>query len=184
MRLISFSAAVAGLVSCGGGMKITIDYKPESVDRIANFKTYGWLPPPVSGDSRINNEFVAEHVSAAVDEELKDKGYTLVEGEEADFKIGFLVTIQEQTDVRTVNTYMGEEYGYDGPTGPGYNITYDITHEKGTLILDFVDIEQNVLIWRGIAQADVKTSSSEKSRKDRLYEAVGKILKEFPPDSS
>ena len=172
---------VLAALGCSGKMEISTNFKPADVQTIADYKTYSWLPRPDAGDTRINNEFVAEHVVPAVDRILAEKGFRKDTTGTADFKVGYIVTVQDITDIRSVNTYYGYEYGYEGATGPGYTTTYDQSYEKGSLIIDMVDIESEQLIWRGTAQAKTNPDTGRDKQQNRLEEAVQKILEKFPP---
>jgi hypothetical protein len=173
--------AVLAAVGCSPKMEISTTYKPADIQAISEYKTYSWLPLPKAGDSRINNEFVAEHVVPEVDRILAEKGLRRDTTGTAEFKVGYIVTMQDITDVKSVNTYYGYEYGYEGASGPGYTATYDVSYEKGSLIIDMVDIKSEQLIWRGTAQGKADPDSDPSKRQQRLEEAVQKILKEFPP---
>ena len=54
-------------------------------------------------------------------------------------------------------------------------------YEEGTFILDFVDPESMELIWRGIAQGELRNYSSPVKRYERIDEVVQKVLSNFPP---
>jgi hypothetical protein len=168
-------------VGCSSKMEISTTYKPGDVQAISQYKTYSWLPLPEAGDSRINNEFVAEHVVPEVDRILAQRGLRKDTTGTAELKVGYIVTVQDVTDIKSVNTYYGYEYGYEGASGPGYTTTYDASYEKGSLIIDMVDIESEQLVWRGIAQAKANPESDPGKRQQRLEEAVQKILEKFPP---
>lgn len=177
---IVLCAALAA-VGCSSKMEIATTYKPADVRTISGYRSYSWLPLPKAGDTRINNEFVAEQVVPEVDRILQERGFVKDTTGTADFKVGYLLTVQEVTDVKSVNTYYGYEYGYEGPTGPGYTKTYDVSYEKGTLIIDVVDTTSDRLIWRGTAQAKTDPDADRSQRREKLEKAVQKILKEFPP---
>jgi hypothetical protein len=174
--------AVILVAGCSSKMEISTDYKPADAQTISGFRAYAWLPLPESGDTRVNDEFVAEHVVSEVDRIFHERGYTKDTTGTADFKVGYILTVQDVTDIKSVNTYYGYEYGYEGPSGPGYTTTYDASYERGTLIIDVVDVKGEQLIWRGIAQAKTDPGADREKRQRRLEEAVQKILKEFPPN--
>ena len=50
-----------------------------------------------------------------------------------------------------------------------------------TFILDFVDVQSRELIWRGIAQGEVRNYSSPVKRNERIDEIVQNVLSNFPP---
>jgi len=54
-------------------------------------------------------------------------------------------------------------------------------YEEGTLILDFIDPEVNEVIWQGTAKSYVDDSMVTEKRELLIYDAVQKILVNFPP---
>jgi hypothetical protein len=53
--------------------------------------------------------------------------------------------------------------------------------EQGTLVLDFVDGPKRQIVWRGVAEAEVDRQRTPVEREKRLREAVGELLKKYPP---
>ena len=53
--------------------------------------------------------------------------------------------------------------------------------EQGTLVLDFIDGPKRQIVWRGVAEAEVNRQNSPAKRDQRLREAVGELLKKYPP---
>jgi hypothetical protein len=80
-----------------------------------------------------------------------------------------------------------DTYGYGagswwgGYWGGGMTTTTVRTYTEGTLILDVIDGERNELIWRGSASKTIDEMDSPEQREKTVQEAVGKLLKDFPP---
>jgi hypothetical protein len=51
----------------------------------------------------------------------------------------------------------------------------------GTLVIDVFDVEKKALVWRGVAEGQVRQSQDADKQKERINDAVRKILEEFPP---
>jgi len=58
--------------------------------------------------------------------------------------------------------------------------TNDFT--MGTLIIDILDMKSELLVWRGMAEAEVKEQIGEREREERVNNAVSKILENYPPE--
>ena len=131
-----------------------------------------------------------QRIRAAVERELEMKGFERVTSGDADFKVAFHVVAEEKLDVRTLDNYSYDYYGYRrfgrpfyyGYLGPGF-VTRSYVREylEGTVILDIVDAKKNELIWRGWASKALAHNPEADRVNMYVSEAVGKILEEFPP---
>ena len=103
VRILALLGAFA-LTSLAGCASVTVntDYDPVAVSRIADFGTYGWLPHPGGGDTRVNNQLVAARVIRAVDNALARKGYRPVDSN-PDFMLGWHVGLEDKVDVDQIN---------------------------------------------------------------------------------
>jgi len=52
---------------------------------------------------------------------------------------------------------------------------------QGSLILDIAPRVTNEVVWRGVAQAELKWDDSEARRAEHVRDAVKELLKKFPP---
>jgi hypothetical protein len=80
--------------------------------------------------------------------------------------------------------YRGQFIGAIPPWGvPDFEMTTSSLKifEEGTLILDIIDGPKRQICWRGIARAEINRQNSAAKRDQRLREAVGELLKKFPP---
>ena len=57
----------------------------------------------------------------------------------------------------------------------------DGNHESGSLVLDFS--ANGTVVWRGVAQAQIKMDADDKKREAILREGVRDLLKRYPPKS-
>ena len=151
------------------------DYDPEV--NYTGLKTFNWITLSVQKDIYTLND---TRIQEAVNAQLEVKGCKMTT-DNPDFLIAMNVTKEEKTDIRTWN------YGYGGRSmlyGDPFmsNTQFDVyQYEEGTFILDFVDPETMELIWRGIAQGELRNYSSPVKRYERIDEIVQKVLSNFPP---
>jgi hypothetical protein len=133
----------------------------------AKLKTFKFLDiPPESGI----NELDAGRLKRAVEKVMGGKGYTV--SEQADFGVAMHFGVQEKTQIDTIS------YGYYG-WGPGGAQVWQ--YDEGTLVIDFIDMEKNHLIWRGSGTKILSDNPSIDEKTKNINEAVTKILNEFPP---
>ncbi len=117
---------------------------------------------------------MVQRVGAAVEAQLKAKGYVPAEGA-PDFLVATYVGQLSRIQV----TDWG--YGY-GPRAAWYGGGVDVyQYEEGSLIVDIVDARSKRLVWRGTATAIVDPGATPEERTERIQEAVAKVFKDFPP---
>lgn len=167
-------------------LRVSHDYDPQA--DFSRLRTYTWLehPPDPVADPRVNIELFETRLERAVNRRLEEKGYVKVEAateteegqereaEEADFFVGYFITLDRKVDVNVVDNY----HGYGWMQGPR---VYVDEYDEGTLILDIVDAKTSTIIWRGIAMDRVDFLADPEERQERLQVVVDKILKRFPP---
>jgi len=158
-------------------------------DRNASFdryKTYSWAIepntlPPI-------NPAVDQAIHSAVDKGLADRGYTKAEGKTPDIYVVYHVTSVQKTDVRHYTDWgFGTTYrpGYGFYVGwPGNPVTYSVLDQDkvGALILDFVEVRRNQLVWRGVASSAIGEKGGDNA--SRAGQAVKLLLAEFPPPAT
>lgn len=190
MGLLIFAFA-AGLASCST-VQVETNYDKET--NFSRFKTFRWVEaPPVSvGDPRIDDSVLQARVRLAVNRELEEKGFKRVDSGDADMLVNYLVTVEEKMTGQNVN----DKYGYSPGTGwtqgerqgwswglggydaPSVPVTY---YEEGSVIIDMIDPATKRLIWRGSARTVVNADSDDETRRQRLNDAIRRVLAEFPP---
>jgi hypothetical protein len=156
-------------------------------DRKATFreyKTYAWAPPPPSTHKPA--PVVDEAIHAAVEKGLDVRGYTKAPaGKKPDFYVVYHVTAGEKGEVQHYTDWGLADGSHSGPghyTGwPGNPTTYKVLDREkvGALILDFVEVRRNQLVWRGVASAVI--SDKPEHNVPAATEAVHRLLLKFPP---
>ena len=161
-----------GLLIFASCSSITVNQDYNTNFDFSNWKTFGFIPIPESaGIDQIN----ATRLGDAIKNHLTAKGYKLEEP--ADFGVALAFHQQTVTDVQSYGTGYGYGYGYWG--GPG---GVDVTqYDQGTLIVDFIDMKENKLEWRGTGQGVLADNPSVEERMANIDTAVAQILVQFPP---
>jgi uncharacterized protein DUF4136 len=124
-------------------------------------------------------------VVRAVDEVLGARGYR-PSPDRRDFVIGWDAAIEGRRQVTTLNITTPPPGSIGGGrlrsgSPLGQTIKVEREFEEGTLILDITDARTGRPVWRGWAQAEVKTGVAPAERERRIQEAVRRILERFPP---
>lgn len=173
MFSVFFLLVVAGCSTLG----VQTDYDPDA--SFSELKTYRWLPSP-EGDPRVHNDIAEGRVVRNVDRVLGEKGYRVVTTDDADFLVGFQLALEGKLDVSNVDTYYGYHWGrpYAGGS-PVHRDKIIREYDEGSLIIDIIDTEEEEIIWRGSAQADVTHTTGEENEK-LVKEAVERMFRDFP----
>lgn len=174
---VAFLIAIAALVIGCSGIKVSSDYNPQT--DFGSLKKYAWLPKArqKTGDPRLDSPLLAARIEQAIEDTLAAKGYRLADVAEADFFVNYHVGIEAKIDVTSVPT----TYGYGRWGGVYTSETRVDQYDQGTLLIDFIDREQDDLVWRGSGQARVNEDGSPREREERVRKAVAAILEQFPP---
>jgi hypothetical protein len=83
-------------------------------------------------------------------------------------------------------TYGGAPASVDATMWTGGGGTANLTSSyvpKGTLQLQFVDRSTNKVIWNGTVSEKLDVENKKKSL-DRIYKAIAKLIREFPPKAA
>ena len=177
IRLLIISSLMVVAFGCST-FSYQYDYDPEV--NYTSLKTFNWITLSVQKDIYTLND---TRIQEAVNAQLEVKGCKMTT-DNPDFLIAMDVIKEEKTEVRTWNSGYGG-YGGRAMLYRGYymgNTQFDVyEYEEGTFILDFVDPESMELIWRGIAQGELRNYSTPVKRYERIDEIVQKVLSNFPP---
>ena len=188
-RLFAVTALVA-LAACASSIQVNHDFNPQV--SFAALQTFDWMPESGrQSDTRAANDLRERRFRTATEAYLTEKGFRKVTSG-ADFVVGYHLTLENQVDYRTVNTYWGSGWGYRGMYPGGYyggygggmasSQTTAYGYVQGTLIIDIFDVESHELVWRGVGEGKVQEDLTPQERDQRTREAVEAILADFPPN--
>ena len=163
------------LISCAGihGQDVISNYMPGA--DFSKYRTYKWVPIESAGQP---NQIVDAEIKESIDSEMAGKGFTKVEGDEADLLLGYHVAVNRE---RQWNAYgMGDGFPWAGIRTATASATSS-TIEVGTLVLDMYDRAAKQLVWTGSATNTINLSKDRQKNQRNLDKAMQKLLKGFPP---
>lgn len=168
--ILLLSAAIA-LTACSP-ISVTRDYDSET--DFSQYRTFKWVKqdPNAPSASRAEHDLFEKRVKSAVDAELIEKGFRRAGGAEPDFLAAWHIGAENKVNV--------ERYGYRySPRGRWYGTNVQAHYyREGTLIIDFVDPDEKVLVWRSTAVGSMKYFTKGERE---IQSSVAKMLEEFPP---
>ena len=149
-----------------------------TIDRSADFSKYKTFKVEVGtswGNSIGEKNVVAELAGA-----LTAKGWTQ-DMESPDVRVLVHGATEEKQQLNTFYTggYGGGYYGGWGWGGVGSSSTTVSEYTEGTLVIDMFDSSTKGLIWRGVAQDELK--KKQVKREKQATRAIDKMLRDFPP---
>lgn len=178
---ISALALAFVLAGCASGISTTQDFSPGA--DFTGLQTFDFMPePPRVRETRADNDLVDERFKNALVEVLEDKGFRKVDSGRPDFRVGYHLTLEDEVDYQTLNTYWGGSWRYGGPTVATRSVQ-ERRYTVGTLIIDVFDVASQELVWRGSGEGRVSADArTPEERQERVTEAVYRVLDRFPPN--
>jgi len=186
---IIFLLLIFSFITGCSSVKVSSDFDPAV--SFSGYQAYNWLPgaPKATGDPRIDgNTLLQSRIRNAVDDELNFKGFKKAEAGKADFWITFHVTLDQKTQIQTINSMNNYPYGWGGMYGGYYSNsalagrdTFVYSYDEGSIIVDIIDANTRKLLWRGTATDQVHFSDKPEEKEQKINEAIKKLLETFPP---
>jgi len=148
-----------------------------TVDRSADFSKYKTFSIAIATPwgNPIGEKNLLEELTGG----FTSKGWTVDTTGSPDVRI--LVHGATEEKKRLDTFYTGGYGGYRGWGwgGVGSSTTTVSEYTEGTLVVDIFDASTKGLIWRGVAQDELK--AKQEKREKQASKAITKLLKDFPP---
>lgn len=184
--------AIGMLTACGNPVQTEVDRHAD----IAGYKTFAWKAPErlEVHDPILDSDLMDKRMRTAVVRNLEDQGYVYDE-ESPDFLVTYHATTKDKVRSSGFGTRVSMAQYHvqdDGsllitPLTPRRSHYYSSTtvqeapaprsYEEAVLILDIIDSESEVLVWRGW---DKKRLTRKRFDTKSVRKAVEEILSEFP----
>jgi len=150
------------------------------VDPLADVSSatrFTWAPrmQEIRGDPNESELPDREALENAISGALREKGYEYTwKAGLADLKVGYLVVMN--------GAMSGEEISDRFGIQPGLNLQApdDVRYEKGTLVVDIIDVKTGRTVWRGALQGFADLAVPRDDRQGRLNDMVTFMLARFP----
>jgi hypothetical protein len=178
-------------LACGGGVKINTDYN-QMID-YGQFETFAFMPVEDRVDQ---NDLIAARIRNAISANVEEGGYEMVsDAARADLVVAWHLILDEKFS--TTTTGGGYSGGYYGAYGRGYwgrygyggggygmSTSYTTVNEwtEGTLVIDIIDREQDILIYRATAESKIQENVDPQERTERINDAIARMMADFPPE--
>jgi Domain of unknown function (DUF4136) len=158
-------------------------------DKSFDFKsvrTWGWKPQgrgevkmarTQEDDPEAMRQRVEPLIVDAVTREMPQRGLQEASGE-PDLHLTYYVLLTTSASAQTMGQFLPATTGWGLPPFAPATQSLEIMN-RGSLVLDFST--KQAVVWRGLAQADLKMDTDAKKRESVLREAVRDLLRRYPP---
>ena len=131
------------------------------------------------------NSLISKRVQRFTKEALDEKGYRLVERDQADFLVDYVYSSREVTVPAAIQPSVGVGFGprrYYGGVGVGVDYYYGgyQQQEIETLIFDIWDAKSKKHIWSAKTETNLVGSNAQKSD-ENFKKAIQAVFENFPP---
>ena len=147
------------------------------------YRSFAWMAPlrVEVEDPALDSELLDRRVQRLVTEALTEAGFQQTDPETADFLVTYRSSSREAVSGGTglsIGVGTARRGGGTAVCG-GLVVGGSRPQTVTTLMIDIIDREQNMLVWRGWRESDRRQDRYDDSRLKRLIEA---IVAEFPPE--
>lgn len=180
MKQILALAFIILLTSCSS---LKTDVASREEINFSDYKTMSWVD--------MKGKLSIYHLSGVMDERVKQgikdgfekKGLKVVEGNESDLIINYLIKGERDMESRSFNVSFGYHPYSNGMIGTYNTMTFTSSreYESGALMIDLVDRKTNQLVWRGRAKKAFPERTNPHDKLNAFYKIVDVLTKDFPP---
>ena len=161
--IISQAVVILSCLFFVSGCQTKPQYNSESDPEVdfTSYRTFAMMPLPsqIPGAEPDLILKVGDTVKSTLVDALKDKGYTQVDIDSADFTVNATGKVLPKVDVsdfgyQPYHTYpSAQHWGYNHPYTTGFKNIYVEEYEEGTLIIEIYDASTKKMVWVGWTSA-------------------------------
>jgi len=182
MKFTWTTILIVALIAGCSGIQVSQDYDPAT--GFGSLERFRWetTVQESTGDPRLDNPLRDSRIRKAVEQVLKEKGFSPSKDGEATFLIRYRETLNKKLESAGGIGFGIGSYGRHGGVaiGTGNNLRET---EEASLIIDFLDSESKTLLWRGTGTRRFKEYDDPAKASQDINRLVEKILEQFPPKS-
>jgi len=177
MKIVTLFLVTLILIVISGCSSVTYksDYDPAT--DFSTYKVYKWYEGKQPDDALSKSPLVKKRIRSSVDIILQARGLTLTEGDDAQFIVVIHAGVKERMQVYNTGGY-GWYDPWWGPYGGRTDVSY---YEEGTLVVDFVDVDEKELSWRGMATTTIREFNDAEEMQNYYETIVMRLLEAYPP---
>jgi len=185
-QLIATIAAALAVGLCVGLEAVDVRVGHNKAFDFKAVKTWAWNPKAAGDvitartqqdDAAAMKEYADPLIRDAVAAAMKERGLQPAESQ-PDVTVTYYLLLSTNMSTQTMGQFLPATTAWGIP--PFAQATQSLSvMNMGSLVLDLT--AQDVVVWRGVAQAKIKLGEETEKRTALLREAVRDLLKRFPP---
>ncbi len=172
MKPIALFICIGLLCSCGSTYVIH-DY--DEKQDFSTYKTYDFYPEMNSGLSELDQK----RLVAVTELYMKNKGF--VRSQNPGIYVNFKSVITKEASGNSIGVGVGSGGGRGVNVGIGGNIPIG-SHTYLELTIDFVDTQENELVWQAVAKKRFHPNASPDTKTGFFEKVIKKSLEKYPPE--
>jgi len=183
---IAKSASILLLLVLAGCQSFSVRSDWDEAVAFDALQSYAWLEPPDAegADPFADNTLLRKRVRTAIEANLTGRGFRAVANPaDADFLVTWGVLLDERLRVNGGGAVYGGlgygrwPYGFGGAYGGPVDVR---DYQEATLFIDFLNPENEDLLWRGWGSGFLQTRDRDRSRA-RFEAGIKAVLDAYPP---
>lgn len=146
----------------------------------AQYRSYVWAgQDSIPEELLVRTPRLREMIHFAADKELEARGFQKVDSPgKADLKLSVRFLVQRKKEIED----MGGRAKYDPEWMPSDDTEIVVDeYDEGTLVLSFVDVKSNRMVWRGWAVRRMMFFRKPERTQREVEFTISQILSKFPP---
>ena len=185
--LVVVAVLALGVAVVHAGVKVRAEFDKEY--DFSKARTFGWHPDGAGevkllmregGDPEQIRIRWEPTIKDAVEKGMTQRGLAPAASGVPDLYLNYYFLSGPNSEAQTRGQFIGAVPPWGVPDFEMTTTSLKI-FEQGTLILDIIDGPKRQIAWRGIAEAEVNRQNTAAKREQRIREAVGELLKKYPP---
>lgn len=186
IRSIAVLTAVIALTVQTAVARVDVRIDFDKAFKFGAVRTWGWNPKGAgdvkmartqTDDPDAMKKRAEPPIVDAVTLEMTRRGLTQAP-DAPDLAVTYYLLLTTSMSTQTMGQFLPATGEWGLPLFPGATQSLKIFN-RGSLVLDLS--AKGTVVWRGIAQADVKMDADDKKREALLREGVRDLLKRYPP---
>ena len=170
IRVMSMLAIMLGLMAVSAAAQ-SVQSDFDRSFKFSDLKTFSFAVQNRAATDPLASDTLNDgRIRSGLESQLTASGFR-VEKEKSDFVIAYYVTTKNKLNV--------QDFGYGPPRWFGSRDIRVNQYSEGTLMVDFIDVKTNQVIWRGRASGTLEMKGVEK----KISKSVEKLVKQFVKDT-
>jgi len=183
-RIIKTTLALFILLTISACSGIPVSQDFEQGFNFSGLKTFAWdANEENQWGVASSNELVDRRIRSAIDNTLASRQFSQVDPAKADFLVLYNVQVEQRVSSSNVSGGLAMGRSTRGRHGSiGISTGSQIrTYDRGTLLIDVIDVASDKLVWRGVSSQALPDLSDPQRLTDHINATVAAILEQFPP---